>query len=138
MKKLILFTSLLSICVITQGQLLKKIGDKVKQKTENKVDVKVNKKVDKTIGEGTDDSKGNDQAASDMVLHYRHVNQGERWQHMPLNKAGGAKWTIPAAYSDSDFHIQFYVTATDGETVRMYPGLPITLDGAPYILIEQA
>ncbi len=64
MKRNILFTTLLSICLLTQGQILKKIGDKVKQKTENKVDEKIDKKVDKTIGEGKDDNSNNDQAAN--------------------------------------------------------------------------
>src|SRR5689334_6429362 len=64
MKRIILFTTLLSICLLTQGQILKKIGDKVKQKTENKVDEKVNKKVDKTMGEGADDNKNNDQGGN--------------------------------------------------------------------------
>src|SRR6476661_4403176 len=64
MKKFVVLASLLVLSLFVQGQILKKIGDKVKQKTENKVDEKVNKKVDKTIGEGTSDNPNNEQGAS--------------------------------------------------------------------------
>jgi hypothetical protein len=75
---------------------------------------------------------------AEVLLHYRHVNQGERWQNLkPEIGDGGIKWTIPGSYTHSDFHIQFYLTATDNERVRILPGFPDTLDAAPYMLIEQ-
>ncbi|MBY3307788.1 hypothetical protein HFO04_34295 [Rhizobium laguerreae] len=75
---------------------------------------------------------------AEVLLHYRHVNQGERWQHLkPETFPDGIRWTIPGSYSHSDFHIQFYLTSTDGERVQMLPGFPDTLDAAPYELIEQ-
>lgn len=78
-------------------------------------------------------------ARGELMLHYRHVNQGERWQQSaPEGGTDGRRWTIPASYTNSEFHIQFYLTATDGETVRIFPGFPETLDAAPYALIEQA
>jgi len=47
------------------------------------------------------------------VLHYRHVNQAERWSSMPMDEVGGRYGgTIPADYTDTTFHIQFYVTVT--------------------------
>jgi hypothetical protein len=74
----------------------------------------------------------------ELVLHYRHVNQGERWQQLaPQSSASGSIWTIPASYAGSEFHIQFYLTASDGETVRMFPGFPQHLDAAPYAVIKQ-
>lgn len=85
-----------------------------------------------TIGFQTPESK------ADVLLHYRHVNQGERWQHLkPQVVAEGIRWTIPGSYTHSDFHIQFYLTASDHERVQILPGLPDTLDAPPYMLIEQ-
>tara|TARA_R110002020_G_scaffold271244_2_gene486481 strand:+ start:4997 stop:5242 length:246 start_codon:yes stop_codon:yes gene_type:complete len=75
----------------------------------------------------------------EVRLHYRHVNQGERWQQLEPEAGGdGKRWTIPGSYTDSEFHIQFYITATGNEGVRMLPGFPDTLDRAPDELIEQA
>jgi len=71
-------------------------------------------------------------------LHYRHVNQGERWRTMPMSRSGNAYTaTVPASYTDSDDHLQVYVTAQTEAGVRIYPGFPDHLAGSPYALIMQ-
>jgi hypothetical protein len=72
------------------------------------------------------------------VLHYRHVNQGERWQSMPMQVAGGrAAADIPAGYTDSPFHLQFYVSSVRGGETTLAPGFVDTLSNMPYCLAMQ-
>jgi OmpA-OmpF porin, OOP family len=59
MKKIILIASLLVSASFVQGQLLKKITDRVKQKTESKIDKKVDDTVDGKSGDNK--SEGNNQ-----------------------------------------------------------------------------
>ncbi len=59
MKKIIFIISLLISVSLAEGQILKKIGDRVKNRTENKVNNKVDNTVDKTVDDATDMKKGN-------------------------------------------------------------------------------
>jgi hypothetical protein len=78
-------------------------------------------------------------SAGDYVLHYRHVNQGERWQTMPMRTADGqATATIPGGYTDSPYHLQFYVSSISGDEVRLAPGFAASLANMPYCVIMQA
>lgn len=72
------------------------------------------------------------------VLHYRHVNQAERWRSAPMRvEAGHAVADIPADYTDSRYHLQFYVSAATAESCVLSPGLPPSLAAAPYVTILQ-
>jgi hypothetical protein len=72
------------------------------------------------------------------VLHYRHVNQAERWSSVPMTgSAGKYSGTIPADYTDTNFHIQFYVTSLRDNSVLMIPGLAPDLSNEPYHTIMQ-
>jgi len=72
------------------------------------------------------------------VLHYRHVNQAERWNEIPMTAETGRYCArIPAEYTQSAFHLQFYVTALEGNTVVLSPGLEKTLSNQPYLTILQ-
>lgn len=76
--------------------------------------------------------------ATDLMLHYRHVNQAERWVSAPMTLEGGWRSAkIPADYSRSKFHIQFYTTAREGNAVVMSPGLAQSLSNEPYYTIMQ-
>ena len=71
-------------------------------------------------------------------LHYRHVNQGERWKSVPMSRThSGYEATIPAEYTLSNDHLQVYVTANRTGTIHVSPGFPQQLAGAPYLLIPQ-
>ena len=67
-------------------------------------------------------------------LHYRHVNQAERWLSADL-KDGGA--TVPAAYTDSPFPLQYYFEFHGAQGAAMlYPGLGPDLAREPYFVVR--
>jgi hypothetical protein len=72
--------------------------------------------------------------ASSAMLYYRHVNQAERWQAQPM-ESGRA--TIPAEYTDSNYHLQIYVVVTEPGLTSIHPGLDIELADEPYVTILQ-
>ncbi|MBZ9937223.1 hypothetical protein LB518_13040 [Mesorhizobium sp. BR1-1-16] len=72
------------------------------------------------------------------ILHFRHVNQAERWQSMPLESGpDGYVGTIPSAYTRSDFHLQYFISLKrDGQSV-LVPGLQADLANEPYFTALQ-
>src|SRR3712207_2488086 len=63
-------------------------------------------------------------ADADLVLHYRHVNQAERWASTPMTgSAGHFVGRIPPEYTRSPCHLQFYVTAHSEDGLIIAPGL---------------
>ena len=75
-------------------------------------------------------------ANADLVLHYRHVNQAERWQSITMKRDGGEHTaSIPAAYTQSPFHLQFYVTAVGASGLVIAPGLDADLANEPYLTV---
>ena len=74
-----------------------------------------------------------------LVLHYRHVNQAERWASTPMTRRGDTHiGIIPAGYTHSPFHLQFYVTAVGAGGVALAPGLCENLSNEPYKVALQA
>ncbi|MDV3249725.1 hypothetical protein DevBK_00125 [Devosia sp. BK] len=72
------------------------------------------------------------------VLHYRHINQAERWQSMPMEADGsGYKATIPAEYTKSDFHLQYFVSLRQDGQSTLIPGLAADLANEPYVTVMQ-
>ncbi len=73
------------------------------------------------------------------VLHYRVVDQSQRWQALAMAPDGdGYAATIPGDYLDTDYHLQAFVSlAEDGER-RLAPGLDADLSNQPYVLVMQA
>jgi len=71
-------------------------------------------------------------------LYYRHVNQGERFQSASM-QATGKKFqaTIPAAYTDSPYPIQYYFEIERApQSVMLYPGLGPNLIQQPYYIVR--
>jgi hypothetical protein len=62
-------------------------------------------------------------------LWYRHVNQAERWISAEL-KDGAA--TVPAAYTDSPYPLQYYFEFR----TFLYPGLGPDLTNQPYFVVR--
>jgi hypothetical protein len=79
-------------------------------------------------------------ATSSVTLHYRHVNQAERFQAVRM-EAGEDRYhaAIPAAYTDTVYPLQYYfeVEITTGNRL-LYPGFSRSLTGQPYILVRRA
>jgi hypothetical protein len=75
----------------------------------------------------------------DHRLHYRHVNQAERWQSVAMKVDGAfASAEIPAGYTDSPYHLQYFVSSMGHEGASLTPGLSPTVSNQPYILVCQS
>jgi hypothetical protein len=74
-----------------------------------------------------------------LQLRYRHVNQGELWQEIEIQPvAGGFRATIPAAYTDSPFPLQYYFRLHLGPgAVILNPGVETPFNGQPYYVVRQ-
>lgn len=72
-------------------------------------------------------------------LHYRHVNQGERWLSADMQSgAGGFTASIPGDYTDSPYPLEYYFELRGGpEAVWMHPAFNSTLSNQPYYAISK-
>jgi hypothetical protein len=73
-------------------------------------------------------------------LHYRHINQAERWQSAAVDRKGPAYVAaIPGAYTDSPYPLQYYFELKSApDRAWLYPGFPPDLAGPPYYVIRAA
>ncbi|MBB3950747.1 hypothetical protein [Aureimonas jatrophae] len=73
------------------------------------------------------------EADAPPVLYYRHVNQAERWQSQLMRRENGA-WhgEIPRDYTRSPFHLQYFVSLSQGGVAVLGPGLAADLSNEPY------
>ena len=71
-------------------------------------------------------------------LYYRHVNQAERWQSVTMDRtAASYVATIPAAYADSPYPLQYYFELKSApDQAWIFPGFPADLSGSPYHVIR--
>ncbi len=74
------------------------------------------------------------------VLYYRHVTQAERYQKAELNWSGTTgKATIPAAYSNAVYPLEYYVVAKNEQgEASMFPGFNKELAGQPYFTVRKS
>ena len=71
---------------------------------------------------------------------YRRVNQAERYQATDMHRRGDA-WhaTVPAAYTDSAFPLQYYFEFREGtDRAWMHPGFASDLASTPYFVVRRA
>ncbi len=73
------------------------------------------------------------------TLWYRHVNHGERWISVPMQKLD-TTWraTISGSYTDSPFPLQYYFEVRAGEEPTLHPLLNATLNNQPYFALMPA
>lgn len=73
-------------------------------------------------------------------VHYRHVNQAERYEVAEMHpQTGHYRATIPASYTDSRFPLQYYFEVTQGpDNGCLYPGFTNELSNEPYFVVRQA
>jgi hypothetical protein len=78
-------------------------------------------------------------AAASARLHYRHVNQAERFEVSEMARRGGVfEATIPAAYTDSPYPMQYYFSLDAGAgRTWLHPGLAPTLLTQPYFVLRR-
>lgn len=74
-----------------------------------------------------------------VTLHYRHVNQAERWQAVALKPSGNAFiGEIPATYTEKRFALQYYFEIETGPTeATLFPPLAADLATVPYFVVRR-
>jgi hypothetical protein len=73
-------------------------------------------------------------------LHYRHVNQGERFQSVEMAAKDGV-WSasIPSAYTDSPYPLEYYFEVKPvGGRAGLFPGFRPDLTNQPYFVVRQS
>jgi hypothetical protein len=80
--------------------------------------------------------KGNARSAQ---LHYRHVNQAERWRDTAMDGRDRVfRAEIPADYTQSRYPLEYYFELRDGsESAALYPGFNAELSNQPYFVVRQ-
>ena len=75
-----------------------------------------------------------------VILHYRHVNQAERWQSVELARAGDLfKGAIPADYTTHRYALQYYFeVGTTATEATLFPPLAADLANVPYFVVRRA
>ena len=72
--------------------------------------------------------------AESARVHYRHVNQGERWVAAAMHSSpGGFHGAIPAEYTDSPFPLEYYFELDQS----VFPGFDENFLRAPYYVVER-
>jgi hypothetical protein len=73
-------------------------------------------------------------------LHYRHVNQAERYQTAEMERQGSAFVArIPGAYTGSQYPLQYYFELRGpGGEASLYPGFDAALASQPYFVLTRA
>jgi len=91
-------------------------------------------------GQALDIELGYERRPVSVVLHYRHVNQAERFVAAPMEMGESrSKGVIPATYTDSHYPLQYYFEIRMGEdAVALYPGLGRDLVQQPYFVVRRS
>lgn len=73
-------------------------------------------------------------------LHYRHVNQAERFASAEMEARGNLyRASIPADYTDSPYPLQYYFELKEGPAKAwLYPGFAADLANQPYFVVARA
>jgi hypothetical protein len=74
------------------------------------------------------------------VLHYRHVNQAERWQSLELTRHGDSfQGEIPGDYTQKRYALQYYFELQVSPTAAtLFPPLAGDLANVPYFVVRRA
>lgn len=80
-----------------------------------------------------------DNIPSPAVLYYRHVNHGERYQHIEMKLVDGThRAVIPAGYSKSPYPIAYYFELKQSASAAtLYPGFGSKLVDQPYFVMRE-
>lgn len=77
---------------------------------------------------------------SAVRLHYRHVDQAERYTVVAMERSGDAfDSSIPASYTDTHYPLQyFFQLTTKSGAELLYPGLGDRVSHPPYYVLRRA
>lgn len=74
-----------------------------------------------------------------MRVHYRHVNQAERYLSAEMRREGaGFSATIPGNYTNTKYALQYYFELRRGNSAWLFPGLGSELQTQPYFVVRPA
>ncbi len=77
--------------------------------------------------------------AQAAIVHYRHAQQAEAWQEVPLAAFGdGFRGEIPASYTATPYPLEYYFELGAGSTRWLFPSLGPNLDNQPYFAVLAA
>jgi hypothetical protein len=78
-------------------------------------------------------------ALAAVILHYRHVDQAERWKQMEMPRTdSGFSVAIAAEYTQSPFALEYYFELRDENGVAwLYPAFDAALSNQPYYAVER-
>ena len=72
-------------------------------------------------------------SVTETILWYRHVNHGERWSSVPMQKAGNVyRASVPGGYTNSPYPLQYYFEIHTANAAALHPPLNTTLSNQPY------
>ncbi len=73
-----------------------------------------------------------------VQLHYRRVNQAERWQNESMQSEGHLwRATIPSEYTQSPYPLQYYFELKETpQSATLFPGLGEELCSQPYFVVR--
>jgi hypothetical protein len=80
-----------------------------------------------------------DKDYASVQLHYRRVNQAERWQGEPM-RPEGRLWraSIPSEYTQSPYALQYYFELKEApDSALLYPGFGSELSEQPYFVVRR-
>ena len=78
------------------------------------------------------------EASASIHLYYRHVNQGERWKSIQMEKKQRAyEASIPGDYTNSVYPLQYYFELRGAKAEWFYPAFDATLSNQPYYSISK-
>jgi len=76
---------------------------------------------------------GSGDKPSAAKLFYRHVNQGERWKSVSMQKSQQTYTAeIPGEYTNSPYPLQYYFELSNESAAWFYPAFNATLSNQPY------
>ena len=72
-----------------------------------------------------------------VSLHYRHVDQSQRWCRAAMTWRDGAyRAVVPADYTSASFPLMYYFELHDGDASAFHPGLGEAVTATPYFVLE--
>jgi len=76
---------------------------------------------------------------AEVKLFYRHVDQAELYESIPLSGTGDRySGEIPAEYTKTDYPVQYYFEIHNGGESSLFPGLGPNLTDQPYYVVRRA
>jgi hypothetical protein len=79
-------------------------------------------------------------APASVRLHYRRINQAERWQSLDMQGEGSTyQAMIPGVYTQSRFSLEYYFELrTPGASPTLHPGFDPLFANQPYFVLQRS